>query len=164
MAHRIDPHQRVRIIELAVAVDAAADAACVADEISALLSEHGAENPDSGILDWGYTGHERLVQAGKDPEEGEVFRLPAIPGHPAEVLDRAMETGAIDEDDRVRLGSFRRRVYLALQDLVAGQVSDAAELVEEFLVSTLWSAGYYDLAAMVEAGVSLVTDLPDDYE
>ncbi|MBU0490745.1 MAG: hypothetical protein KKA73_29545 [Chloroflexi bacterium] len=164
MAHRIAPHRRVRIIELEIAVAADADQSYVADELSGLLSENGVGNPDGVIRDWSYTGHERLVQAGPDPKEGEVFRLPAVPGNPAEVLSQVEETGVIDEDTRALLESFRRRVYLALQDLTPGQVSDEAALVEEFLVGALWSAGHHDLAAMVEAGVTLVTDLPDDYQ
>jgi len=164
MTHRISPHQRVRIIEIEIAVPADMAEGYVADEISGLLSEDGADNPDSAILDWGYTGRERLVQADGDPEEGEVFHLSAMPGNPPEALDRATETGVIDEEARTLLENFRRRVYLALQDLAPGQVSDEAGLVEEFLVSALWSAGHTDLAAMVEAGVTLVTDLPDEYD
>ena len=83
-----------------------------------------------------------------------------LPGPTA--LDQATETGVIDAAVRAALDAFRQPVARALQDLAPGRVSDTAGLVEEFLVSALWSAGYADLAAMVEAGVALVTELPDE--
>ncbi|MBU0491666.1 MAG: hypothetical protein KKB13_07435 [Chloroflexi bacterium] len=80
MVHRITPHQQVRIIELAIAVPADAEDGMVRDEMSAHLSLNGTYDEASCILDWGYTGRERVVQADADPEEGEVFGLPALPG------------------------------------------------------------------------------------
>lgn len=71
--HKVKPKQKVRIIQLEIAVPSDVDCA---DEISALLSENGIANEDSDILDWRYTGNTWDVRASSDPEENEIFHQP----------------------------------------------------------------------------------------
>jgi hypothetical protein len=77
MAHKVQPGL-VRIITIEIAMPAAADPALVADELSAHLSEHGADAPDSAIVDWRYIHPDwaEQVEAPVDVTEGEVFGLP----------------------------------------------------------------------------------------
>jgi len=71
--HKTQANQKVRILQLEIAVPDDAEDAKVRDEISALLTEAGIAALDGNLLDWRYTGIERLATAGKDPQEGEVF-------------------------------------------------------------------------------------------
>jgi hypothetical protein len=73
MAHKVEPNQRVLILGLEIAVPAEAEDGLVRDEISARLSLLGTDEESSCILDWRYTGQERIVQVDDDPEEGAVF-------------------------------------------------------------------------------------------
>lgn len=71
--HKTHPNQKVRILQLEIAVPDDAEDAKVRDEISALLTEAGIAALDGNLLDWRYTGIERLATTGKDPQEGEIF-------------------------------------------------------------------------------------------
>lgn len=73
--HKVKPKQKVRIVSISIAVPADVAKGKVADEISALLSENGAANPDSIVLDWMYlTDIERSAIAPEgDVQEGEIF-------------------------------------------------------------------------------------------
>ena len=71
--HKTQADQKVRILQLEIAVPADVEDAEVRDEISALLSEAGIAALDGNLLDWRYTGIERQASAGEDPQEGEIF-------------------------------------------------------------------------------------------
>ena len=71
--HKTQPHQRVRILQLEIAVPAEAESPEVRDEISALLTELGTAALEGNILDWRYTGVEREIVASDNPKEGEIF-------------------------------------------------------------------------------------------
>lgn len=74
--HKIQPHQRVRILTIQIAVPDEADPGEVADEISAHLSENGIASDNSLILDWRYPGeYQPILTAGDDPDEGEIFEV-----------------------------------------------------------------------------------------
>lgn len=73
--HKIKPDQKVRIVQLEIAVPVDAD---YTYEMSTLLTELGAGNSDSAILDWRYTGIEWDTQAGKAPSEGSIFHQPKL--------------------------------------------------------------------------------------
>ena len=73
--HRVKPHQSVRILTIQFAVPADEDENAVCDGIVELL-DGDIEREDGVILDWRYVfGEERVVQAGDDPGEGDVFYL-----------------------------------------------------------------------------------------
>ena len=73
--HRVKPHQSVRILTLQLAVSADEDESAAYDGISETLNGALADD-DPVILDWRYVfGEERVVQAGDDPGEGDVFYL-----------------------------------------------------------------------------------------
>ena len=71
--HKVQTNQKIRILQLEIAVPADAEDAEVCDEISALLTEAGIAALDGNILDWRYTGAEREIVASDDPQEGEIF-------------------------------------------------------------------------------------------
>ncbi|MEW6405105.1 MAG: hypothetical protein AB1649_25190 [Chloroflexota bacterium] len=71
--HKTQANQKVRILQLEIAVPADAVDAEVRDEISALLAGAGIVALDSNLLDWRYTGVEREIVASDDPQEGEIF-------------------------------------------------------------------------------------------
>jgi len=71
--HKAQTNQKVRILQLEIAVLADAEDAGVRDEISALLTGAGIAALDGNLLDWRYTGIERQASAGDDPQEGEIF-------------------------------------------------------------------------------------------
>ena len=71
--HKVQTNQKIRILQLEIAVPADAEDAEVCDEISALLTEAGIAALDGNILDWRYTGAEREIVASDDPREGEIF-------------------------------------------------------------------------------------------
>ena len=71
--HKTQTNQKVRILQLEIAVPADAEDAEVRDEISALLTEAGIAALDGNILDWRYTDVERVVTAADNPQEGEIF-------------------------------------------------------------------------------------------
>lgn len=73
--HKIKPNQKVRVVQLEIAVSADAD---YTYEMSALLTELGTGNSDSAILDWRYTGIEWDTKAGKTPSEGSIFHQPKL--------------------------------------------------------------------------------------
>lgn len=74
--HAVQPGQRVRILNIQLAVPDEADPDSVADELSEMLSENGICCEASAILDWRYlTEYQPVVTASDDPEEGEVFSL-----------------------------------------------------------------------------------------
>ncbi|AJF08293.1 hypothetical protein [Geoalkalibacter subterraneus] len=78
--HRVQPGQKAKILTLQVAVDAEADEAFVADEISALLTEGALAQKDSSILDWRYHrdfSNAPITQASSDPQKGEIFEGPS---------------------------------------------------------------------------------------
>ena len=71
--HNVQPNQKVRILQVEIAVPANAEDSEVRDEISALLTEAGLASPESHLLDWRYTGIERSVIASDDPHEEAIF-------------------------------------------------------------------------------------------
>ena len=71
--HKIQTNQKVRILQLEIAIPADAIDAEVRDEISALLTGAGIADLGGNLLDWRYTGAERAATAGDDPQEGEIF-------------------------------------------------------------------------------------------
>ena len=71
--HKTQATQKVRILQLEIAVPADAVDAEVRDEISALLTEAGIAALDGKLLDWRYTGIERISTASEDSQEGEIF-------------------------------------------------------------------------------------------
>jgi len=71
--YKIQANQKIRILQLEIAVPADAEDAEVRDEISALLTGAGIAALDGNLLDWRYTGIERQAFAGDDPLEGEIF-------------------------------------------------------------------------------------------
>jgi len=71
--HKTQANQKVRILQLEIAVPAGIVDAETRDEISALLTEAGIAFPESNLLDWRYTGIERSAIASDHPEEGEIF-------------------------------------------------------------------------------------------
>ncbi len=71
----VQPHQRVRIVKLEVAVAANWSEDEQRDGISEMLNAA----LDSGlVVDWRHFGRVRIVQADDCPEEGEVFYLTPI--------------------------------------------------------------------------------------
>jgi hypothetical protein len=71
--HRVKPNQSVRILTIQLAVPADQDENEICDSIVELL-DGDIECEDGVILDWCYVfGEDRIVQAGGDPDEGDVF-------------------------------------------------------------------------------------------
>jgi len=71
--HKTQANQKVRILQLEIAVPDDAEDAKVRDEISALLTEAGIAALDSNLLDWRYTSIERLATASENHQEGDIF-------------------------------------------------------------------------------------------
>jgi len=71
----VNPDQRVRIVKIEIAVDAALPDGEMRDGISNRLN---AAIESGLVADWRYFGRVRIVPADDCPEEGEVFYLAPI--------------------------------------------------------------------------------------
>ncbi|MBU1749192.1 MAG: hypothetical protein KKA73_16020 [Chloroflexi bacterium] len=113
--HNVQPNQKVRIVQLEVAVPGDADPGEIADLFSNMLSGALVLEPDGLILDWAYTGLQRYVTAPADPAEGEVFYRPGDVA--AAVLDWATSM------NQVRVIAVDRPALRQQYDM-AGELTD----------------------------------------
>ncbi|MBU0492370.1 MAG: hypothetical protein KKB13_11030 [Chloroflexi bacterium] len=143
--HNTQPHQAVRIVQVEIAVPADMPCCEVADGLSNVLS--GAVcDPDAWVLDWRYTDHQRYAQATADPAEGEIFDLPG--DEFGAILDWALSNYAKARVDQL-LDRFRQHALTAVRYLAPDHWTDPGttrELVNDFLMKTLWANGYTGLA------------------
>jgi hypothetical protein len=80
--YKMKPGQVVKILRIEIAVPTDVGNDCIADEISALLTDRGMRSKHSSILDWRYTidpdeagMHPVYLDKEEPVEEGEVFSI-----------------------------------------------------------------------------------------